>query len=130
MRKLSRTIKVLKLFIKILLVKINEYYTCFYEEAPSTTSFPYLVVPTITLTPLDAGYTCLFDIEIYNNELSKISVEDILDDLHNNLDNYSYCDKNIAFHLGFESANILKSSEQDLLIRKITFSARIFRKEI
>lgn len=127
---MSRTIKVLKLFIKILLAKINEYYTCFYEEAPSTTSFPYLVVPTITLTPLNEGYICMFDIEIYKNEMSTITIEDILDTLLNNLDNYSYCDENIAFHLGFESTNILKSLEQDLSIRKITFSARIFRKEI
>lgn len=127
---MSRSIKVLKLFIKVLLDKINEYYTCFYEEAPNTTAFPYLVVPTITLTPLNAGYTCMFDIEIYNNELSNVSVEEILDNLQNNLDNYSYCDEQIGFHLGFESSNILKSSEQDLLIRKITFSSRIFRKEI
>lgn len=122
--------KLTKEFIKALLNKINEYYQCFYEEADNSTTFPYLVVPTLTLTPLNNGFLSIFDIEIYNNELSETSVEDIFDDLLNNLDNYHFCNEKIAFHLGFEDGNLQKSTEQDLTIRKISFSARIFRKEI
>lgn len=122
--------KLTKEFIKALLNKINEYYKCFYEEADNSTTFPYLVVPTLTLTPLNSGFLSVFDIEIYNNEISTVSVEDIFDDLLNNLDNYQFCNDKIAFHLGFEDGNLQKSTEQDLTIRKISFSARIFRKEI
>lgn len=130
LEEMKRLTKLTKEFIKALLDKINEYYKCFYEEADSNTSFPYLVVPTLSLSPLNAGFICIFDIEIYNNELSCVSVEDIFDDLLNNLDNYHFCNDKIAFHLGFEDGNLQKSSEQDLIIRKISFSARIFRKEI
>lgn len=116
-------------FIKQLLNKLNEHYTSYYEEAPKTTKFPYLVVPSITVAPLNAGYSCLFDVEIYNNELSKITLESILDTLRDKLNNYSFINDKIAFHIGYESENIIKSTEQDLSIRRITFSARIFRKE-
>lgn len=118
-----------KLFIKQLLTKINEYYQCYYEEAPTSTSFPYLVVPTLNIVPLNSGYSCIFDIEIYNNEISEVDIEDIFDTLLNNLNNYSYNDENIGFHVGFEDGMLQKSAEQDLTVRKISFSARIFRKE-
>lgn len=119
----------IKEFITLLLNKLNEYYQAYYEEAPKTTTFPYLVVPSITTSPLNAGYQCLFDIEIYINELSDITVETIMDTLRSNLKDYSFCNNNIAFHIGYESENNIKSNEQDLSIRKMTFSARIFRKE-
>ena len=121
--------KLIKEFTKLLLNKLNEYFVSYYEEAPKTTKFPYLVVPSITVSPLNAGYSCLFDVEIYNNELSKITLESILDTLRDNLNNYSFINDKIAFHIGYESENIIKSTEQDLSIRRITFSARIFRKE-
>ena len=62
--------KLTKEFIKQLLAEINKIRTCYYEEAPKNTIYPYLVVPTLQINPLESGYICLFDIEIYNNELS------------------------------------------------------------
>lgn len=114
-------------FIEQVIKKINQYYTCYYEEAPNTTSFPYIVMTTLNLTPLNSGYLGVFDLEIYINELSDISVETIIDTLRDELDNFSFRDKNIGFHLGFDSQLIVKSNEQDLIIRRITLSARIFR---
>ena len=116
-------------FIKQLLIIINTQYQCYYEEAPSSTSFPFLVVPFVSLSPLHNGYLALFDIYIYNNETSDISIENISESLIGCLNNYSYCDEYIGFHVGFEDGMLQKSTEQDLTIRKISFSARIFRKE-
>lgn len=118
--------KLIDLFIEKVITKINEYYLCFYEEAPSNVTFPYLVVPTISVTPLDMGYSAIFDIEIYINELSSVSTETIIDTLRDNLAGYRYKDNKIGFHLGFENHMLVRSNEQDLSIRKITFEARIF----
>lgn len=115
-------------FIEIILNKINEYYTCYNEEAPSSASFPYLVVPNFQFVPNEeCSFISYFDIEVYINELSDISFENIVDVLRDNLDGYFYHDKNISFHLGFDKDINMKSNEQDLIIRSITFSARIFR---
>ena len=114
-------------FIELIQDKINEYYTCYYEEADPNTSFPYLVIPTLTLNPIDSGFSGLFDIEIYVNELSKVSVEEIMDKLRDNLDGYSYYEKGLGFHIGFDNQLLVKSNEQDLSMRRITFEARLFR---
>ena len=122
MRKLSRT----KEFIKLLLEEVNKLYTCYYEEAPKNASYPYLVIPTLNISSLDSGDQCLVDIEIYSSEFTSVSVEDICDDLRNYLTGLSICKSNIGFHLGFENQNISKINEQDLIPRKVSFSARIF----
>lgn len=114
-------------FIEEVIKEINKYYLCYYEEAPSSTTFPYLVMPTLNLNPLSAGYSGVFDLEIYINELSETSVEQIIDTLRDNLDGYHFRDKNLGFHVGFDNHLIVKSNEQDLIIRRITFTARIFR---
>lgn len=118
----------IKEFIKQIMDKINEYYTAYYEEAEKTTSFPYLVVPTLNITPLNAGYRCLVDIEIYINELSELTVEDIVETLKKGLDGFSFNNDRIAFHLGLDNIYLSSSNEQDLKYKKITFEARIFEK--
>ena len=116
-------------FILELLKEINNFYKCYYEEAPNESRFPYLVSPSVAVTPLNAGYLCLFDIEIFNNIISTISVENIIDTLIKKLDGYNFKNENIAFHVGFENVNILKIQEQDLTSKKVSFSARVFGKE-
>lgn len=115
-----------KEFIKQLMTEINKIRTCYYEEADKKAVFPYLVVPTIQINPLEAGYICLFDIEIYNNELSNVITEDICDELKNGLDRLSVKTNMLGFHLGFDSQYLMNSNEQDLIARRISFSARIF----
>lgn len=115
-----------KEFIKQLMIEINKIRKCYYENAPSNTTFPYLVVPTIQINPLESGDICLFDIEIYNNELSDIITEDLCDELRNGLDRLSVCTDKLGFHLGFENQYLMNSNEQDLIARRIGFSARIF----
>lgn len=118
----------IKEFIKQIMNKINEYYTAYYEEADNTTSFPYLVVPTLNITPLNAGYSCFVDIEIYNNELSEITIEDIVETLKKALEDYHFNNEKIAFHLGLDNIYLSGSNEQDLKFKRITFEARIFEK--
>ena len=118
----------IKEFIKQLMNKLNEYYTVFYEEADKNTSFPYLVVPTLNITPLNAGYRCLVDIEIYTNELSETTIETIVETLKNGLDEFSFNNEKIAFHLGLDNIYLSGSNEQDLKFKRITFEARIFEK--
>ena len=117
----------INMFIEKLQEKINEYYTCYYEESPSNATFPFLVIPTLNLTPLYDGYQGIFDIEIFINELSDQNVEFIMDNLRDKLEGYSYRDDNLGFHIGFENQIIVKSNEQDLSIRRMSFSARIFK---
>lgn len=119
--------KLIENFISAFLKKLNEYYTAYYEKADKN-GFPYLVVPTISLRPLNAGYTTLVDIEIYNNELSTISCEEIADNLKSNLDGFVYNDPNIAFYLGFDGAYLGGTNEQDLSMKKLTYEVRIFEK--
>ena len=114
-------------FIELIIKEINKLYTCYYEEAPNDTSFPYLVMTSLNLTPLDSGFLGIFDLEIYINELSKQSVETIIDNLRDKLDGYYYRESNLGFHIGFDNQSIIKSNEQDLAIRRITFQARIFK---
>lgn len=118
----------IKEFIKQLLDEINKYYTCYYEEAPNNSTFPYLVIPTLHVIPLNAGYSCVVDIEINNNELGKVLTEDIIDDLNNKLNEFNFVNNKIGFHLGISDINILKASDQDLISRRISFEARIFKR--
>ena len=64
-------------FIENLLPKGNTIYTCYYEEAPKKKKFPYCVIPTLVLSPLDSGYMCMVDIELYNDEFTNTSIEKI-----------------------------------------------------
>lgn len=117
----------IKEFIKQLLIKINTLYNCYYEEAPKNAKFPYLVIPTLHLVPLNSGYSGIIDIEINNNEISKIYTEDIIDNLNKKFNEFSFLNEKIGFHLGTDSINILKSSDQDLINRRISFEARVFK---
>lgn len=119
-------------FIKQIMSHLNKidalYSQAYYEEAAKDASFPYVVVPTITFSPLSAGDLILFDIEIYNNEISEIRIESIIDKLRAKLNDYVFNNEKIAFHVGFENGNIVKIQEQDLTGRRISFSARVFEK--
>lgn len=113
-------------FIKKLMIKINTIMVCYYEEAPKNASYPFGVVPSLSINPLDYGYQCLFDIEININELSNNDVEELCDNLRDGLDGYIYRDSVIGFHLGFDNQYLTKENEQDLSMRRISFIARIF----
>lgn len=118
-----------KEFIKQLMIKINSIHDCYYEESPKDVKFPYCVVPTIVISPLDPGYICMFDIELYTNEISgAISLEEMCDELRIGLDRSLVRGSGFNSHLGFEDQNLTKSNEQDLISRRISFSARIFSK--
>ena len=119
-----------KNFLEKLMLKINtlmkDKMIIYYEEAPKSASFPFGVIPTLSITPLDYGFQCLFDVELYINELSLTDVESLCDDLRNGLDGYNYRDSNIGFHIGFDNQYLTKQNEQDLDMRRISFIARIF----
>ena len=115
-----------KTFLEKLMTKLNTIMTVYYEEAPNSASFPFGVIPTLSITPLDYGYQCLFDVELYINELSDSDVEELCDNLRTGLDGYSYKDNSIGFHIGFESQYLTRQNEQDLVMRRVTFIARIF----
>lgn len=113
-------------FIENLMTKINTIATVYYEEAPLNASFPFGVVPTLSLRTLDYGYDCTIDIEFYVNELSDSDVDIICDRLRENLDKYSYQDSVIGYHLSFDDQILSKQKEQDFSYRRMSFTARIF----
>lgn len=116
----------IKDFIKELLNEINKIKNCYYEEVPFNASYPYLVVQNITISSLEQGNICYFDIEIYNNELSVVNIEDICDQLIVGLDRLVVHRDKVSFHLAFEKLNINNYNEQDETSRTISFIARIF----
>ena len=116
----------IKEFIEATMEKINTIKQAYYEEAPTSAIFPYLVVPTLNIIPLNAGYSTLVDIEIHCDSNSEIDIEDLLDTLKNELDGYTYNSKEVSFYFGFDSVYSGKATDQDLTYRKITFEARIF----
>ena len=113
-------------FLNKLMEKANQIMTVYYEKAPSTASYPYGVIPDLSISTLDYGYQCLFDIELYINELSDSNVENLCDLLRHGLDGYNYKDENIGFHINFDSQYLGKMTEQDSSMRRVTFIARIF----
>lgn len=113
-------------FLKILMPLINNILQTYYEEAPDETSYPYGVIPSLSISNLNYGCQCLFDIEVYINELSNQNVEKICDSLRENLDGLFYLNKDIGFHLNFENQYLGKMTEQDSKMRRVTFIARIF----
>lgn len=113
-------------FLDKLMVYINTIMNTYYEKAPDNAEYPFAVVPDLTFSPLDYGYQCLFDIDIYINELSNGSVEKCCDNLRKSLDGYNYRDDKVGFHVGFNDQNLGKMTEQDSSMRRISFIARIF----
>ena len=114
-------------FVEVFMKSLNRLYEAYYEEAPNTAKYPYLVVPTINVTPLSSGYLCLFDIEIYIHELTDITVEEIMDRINDFYDGYRYRDTELGYHISIDNRLNIKSVEQDLIVRRISLSARIFR---
>lgn len=113
-------------FLTKLMEKVNTIMTVYYEKAPNNTPYPYGVVPDLSISNLDYGYQCLFDIELYINELSDSNVEQLCDLLRVGLDGYNYKDENIGFHINFENQYLGKMTEQDSSMRRVSFIARIF----
>lgn len=113
-------------FLNKLMEKANTIMQVYYEKVPSDASYPYGVIPDLSFSSLDYGYQCLFDIELYINELSNSNVESLCDSLRNGLDGYNYKDENVGFYVNFENQYLGKMTEQDSSMRRVTFIARIF----
>lgn len=113
-------------FIQRLMAKLNTVITSYYEEAPKNAVFPYAVVPTISVSDLGYGLQCLFDVEVYKNELSNVDLEKKCDSIRTTLDNYSEKNSVCGFHIGFDGQFFSRQNEQDLTMRRLTFIGRIF----
>lgn len=117
------------LYLQKLNEYINTFTTSYYEEAPvENTIFPYCVLVPPSTSPLDFGDLLMFDIEIYVNELTGTEeIENLCDSLRKNLNNYILnSENNFNSHLSFEGYSYQKEIEQDLLARRLSFSARVF----
>ena len=117
-----------KMYIKKLRDYIGTFITCYYDEASKSGSFPYCVLIPPSTSELNDGYLLMFDIEIYANELTGAEkIEELNDLLKNNLDNYLLnSENNFNSQIFFENSGPVKDLEQDLLVRRMTFSARVF----
>lgn len=113
-------------FLEKIMTKLNTVMNVYYEEAPNNASFPYGVVPTLSTTPLEYGIQCMFDVELYVNELMDVNIEKLCDDLRTSLDGYNYQNSVMGFHVGYDSQLLVKQNEQDFTYRRVSFIARIF----
>jgi hypothetical protein len=117
-------------FLEELSKYLNTLTKCYYEEAPKNAIFPYVVLVPPSTSDLSYGTLSMFDLEVYTNELGGgIELEGLCDTLVNglkektlNLSNY------FNSHISFENYINLKDNEQDLICRRLTFSARIIYK--
>lgn len=117
------------IFLDNLMAKLNTVITNFkvyYEKAPDNAVYPYGVVPDLSISNLSYGYQCLFDVEVYINELSTSNVEALCDSLRTSLDGYNYQNSIVGFHISFENQYLGKMTEQDSSMRRVSFIARIF----
>lgn len=113
-------------FLDKLMPKINTIMTVYYEETPKNATYPYGVIPDLSISTLDYGLQCLFDVELFINDFSESEVEKLCDNLRIGLDGYNYKDSEIGFHINFDSQYLGKMTEQDSSMRRVTFIARIF----
>lgn len=110
---------------------VNSFTTCYLELAPKNATFPYVVLIPPTTTDLSFGDLLNLDFEIYSNELNGFEkVEEISSLLREKLDKYSLnlADK-FTSHISFDGYFNLREREQDILARRVTFTARIFYKK-
>ena len=115
-------------FIEELIKYINTFTTCYYEQAPTSGTFPYSVLIPPNTTSLDSGNLTMLDIEIYASEqVGTEQVEALCDLIKNKLDNYLLNSaNNFSCHINFEGYYNMRENEQDLMARRLTFSARVF----
>ena len=113
-------------FITCFMKEINKIMTTYYEETPANATYPYAVIPHLNIVSLDYGYQCIFDVEVYVNELSGKNVEELCDKLRIGLDQLTFHNEKVAFHINDDSQNLSKQVEQDFSDRKVSFIARIF----
>lgn len=116
-------------YIEKLIAKINTIKTCYYEEAPKGISYPYLVLTSFNASDLKYGDLVNFDIEIWFTEYTTSNIDIIADQLRNGLDMQTV---NLSgyfnSHINFENQSMVKDQEQDLIMRRLSFTARIFYK--
>lgn len=114
-------------YIETLRTSINSICTCYFEEAPKSASFPYCVLVPPATSNIDYGDMFMFDLEVFTNEINGAEeLETTCDDLRNYLNNKTLnLENKFSSHIGFENYISIKDTEQDLLCRRLTFSARI-----
>jgi hypothetical protein len=117
------------LYLQELNKHINTLTTSYYEKAPSlNASFPYCTLIPPSTSDLAYGDLLLFDIEVYADEsVTTEEIEDLCDSLRNNLNDYILnSESNFGSHISFEGYTYQRETEQDLLARRLSFSARVF----
>lgn len=116
----------IKEFKEKLMEHINKTMNVYYEEAPSDATFPYGVIPTLSISDLTYGFQCLFDIEVYASELSDIDADSLIDSLRDALSGYCFRNTNVGFYVSFDNEYLNRFNDQDFVERRISFIARIF----
>lgn len=115
-------------YVKALIDKINETHICYYEDVPKGIEYPYMYIPTININGIgESGETSNFDIQIWHIEGEDGDIDDLADAIRNALDRITI-NKNGSFtsHIYFQNQNIVRDLEPDLILRELSFTARIF----
>jgi hypothetical protein len=116
-------------YIEKLIEKISTIKTCYYEEAPSGVAYPYIVLSSFNVSDLAYGDLVYFDIEIWFTEYTTTDIDALSDNLRNGLDKTTVNLSNyFTSHINFDNQNMIKDQEQDLIVRRLSFTARIFYK--
>jgi hypothetical protein len=118
--------KLIDEFVTQFIKKMNTIISTYYEEAPNDATYPYAVVPSLVINSIDYGYRAIIDVEFYVNDLSDSNIEELNDNLRNQLDQFTFYNNKVGFHINYDGSILSKQVEQDFTYRKATFIAKIF----
>ena len=115
--------------IEYLTGTVNDLVSCYYEEAPEGTAFPYTILTGINAYDIGAGDGVSFILEFYTGEQEGQSAEldALIDTTRTALDGACIGKEGVfAAHIGFNSRSGADEKSYDLCRRRLNFTARTF----
>lgn len=116
--------------IEELTTTVNDIVPAYYEDAPENAALPFCVINNPIVSDLATGDLVSFYIDIWADERkpnAAVELEFTCDILRNRLNGLIISRENsFSGHLNFEKQFAVSDTEQDLLHRRQSWTARVF----
>lgn len=102
---------------------------CYYDRAPKGTKLPYSVLDSVTAVPLHDGDLSLFDVRIWTDDrlpTATTDLEALCGKVRSALEGTVLSVGGVYAHIGYEGRITESDKEDDLCVRRLSFSARVF----
>ncbi|MGM9681543.1 MAG: hypothetical protein ACI3XR_08565 [Eubacteriales bacterium] len=110
-------------------VKERTSLPCYYDRAPKGAKLPYSVLDSVTAGPLNDGDLSLFDVRIWTDDRLPTATEDLeafCGKVRDAMDGTILSAGGVYAHIGYEGRIPDSDKEDDLCVRRLSFSARVF----